>query len=190
LAASSAFTVKVNGDPAVALAGAVTVKCVAVPADTVMLGDVPAIVEVTVSVVVTVWDPLVLSVTLKEPVPAVSVAFAGSTAAPSVEVKWTVPAYDVAVLLKASSAVTPAVSAVPEIAAEGALTLKWVATAAATTEDPEVPVMDALTVSVAVTLWVPAVLKVTPKVPVPDARVVLAGNSAALSVEVKCTVPA
>jgi hypothetical protein len=60
---------------------------------------VPVVAEVTVSVAVIVWLPAVFSVALKVPTPLVSVAFAGSTEAPSLLEKCTVPAYDVAVLL-------------------------------------------------------------------------------------------
>ena len=51
----------------------------------------PVIELVTVSVAVIVWLPPVFSVTLKVPVPLVSVEFAGRTAAASLLVKWTVP---------------------------------------------------------------------------------------------------
>jgi len=46
-----------------------------------------------------------------------------------------------------------------------------------------------LTVSVAVTVWLPAVLNVTGNVPVPLESAVFAGNVACVSVLVKCTVP-
>ena len=69
----------------------VTVKDAAAAGLTVMLELVPVIVLVTVSVAVTVQVPTVLSVTEKELVPLARVALAGRTAAPSVEVKWTVP---------------------------------------------------------------------------------------------------
>ena len=48
------------------------------------------VIDVTVSVAVIDWLPAVLSVTLNEPVPPVSVPSDGSTAAP-VLAKWTVP---------------------------------------------------------------------------------------------------
>src|SRR5438067_10773540 len=47
-----------------------------------------------------------------------------------------------------------------------------------------------VTVSVAVTVWLPAVLSVTENVPVPPVRVALAGRTAWASVLVKCAVPA
>ena len=83
---------KLNAVPAVALAGADTEKCVAAAALTVIVLLVPVIEEVTVSVAVIVWLPAVSSVAEKLPVPLVSVASAGNTAAPSLLVKWTVPA--------------------------------------------------------------------------------------------------
>jgi hypothetical protein len=51
------------------------------------------------------------------------------------------------------------------------------------------PVIDGVTVSVAVTVQAPAVFSVTGKVPVPLVRVASAGSVAALSELVKCTVP-
>ena len=74
------------------LAGALTAKCVAAAALTVMLPLVPVIEEVTVSVLVIVCVPAVFSVALKVPVPLVNVEFAGSVALPSVLVKCAVPA--------------------------------------------------------------------------------------------------
>ena len=85
--------------PAVCGVGAVTTKCVAAPAFTVMELDVPVTDELTVSVAVMARVPGVLSVTENVPVPLVNVEFAGNVAAPSVLVKCTVPTYPVAVLL-------------------------------------------------------------------------------------------
>jgi hypothetical protein len=53
----------------------------------------------------------------------------------------------------------------------------------------EVPVIEAVAVSVAVMVWGPAVFRVTEKVPVPFASIELAGSTAWASVLVKCTVP-
>ena len=53
----------------------------------------------------------------------------------------------------------------------------------------DVPVIDEVTVSVAVMVWLPTVAKVTEKVPVPDVNVEFAGRVADASVLVKCTVP-
>jgi hypothetical protein len=63
------------------------------------------------------------------------------------------------------------------------------ASGGATVSEFEVPVMAALTVSVAVMVWLPAVPKVSLKVPVPLVSVMLDGSTAWPSVEVKCTVP-
>src|SRR4051794_27284266 len=71
----------------------------------------------------------------------------------------------------------------------GALTAKWVAAAADTAMLLLVPVMLLLAASVAVTVWLPAVLSVTEKVRAPLVRVLLAGRVAAPSELVKCTVP-
>ena len=57
-----------------------------------MASLVPVIDGVTVSVAVSVCVPAVRSVALNVPTPLVSVAFAGSVAAPSLLVKCTVPA--------------------------------------------------------------------------------------------------
>jgi hypothetical protein len=85
--------VKVKAVPAVAVAGALTMKWVAVvPAPlTVMVLLVPMMLAVTVSVAVSVWGPAVCRVALKVPVPAVKVLLAGRLAVPSLLVKWTVP---------------------------------------------------------------------------------------------------
>jgi hypothetical protein len=70
---------------------AFAVIVVGVPELTLMAFEVPVIVALTVSVAVTVLLPAVFKVTGNTPVPFVSVEFAGSTAAPSVLVKCTVP---------------------------------------------------------------------------------------------------
>ena len=79
---------------------------------------------------------------------------------------------------------------VPGVAVDGAVTVKCVAGAAPTATVPDVPVMELVTVSVAVTVSPPAVCKVTENVPVPLVKVALAGRVALPSLEVKCTVPA
>ena len=78
--------------PAVADAGAENAKCVARAALTAIAFDVPVIVALTVSVAVIVRLPAVRSVAEKVPTPFVSVASGGNVAAPSLLVKWTVPA--------------------------------------------------------------------------------------------------
>jgi hypothetical protein len=54
----------------------------------------------------------------------------------------------------------------------------------------ELPVIEALTVSVAITVWVPTVFNVTEKVPAPPVNIEFPGNEAWGSLLVKCTVPA
>ena len=124
---SSAVTVYEFDVPAVTGLVPVTEKWVAAPALTEIELEVPVMELVAVSVAVMVRGPVVLRVTENVPVPLVSVEFAGSTAAPSLEVKWTVPVYPVAVLLDASSAVTVMLKAVPAVAVPGAVTEKCVA---------------------------------------------------------------
>ncbi len=82
---------KLNDDPAVAEAGAETVKCVAVPALTATVFELPVIEAFAVSVAPRVWLPAVFSVAEKLPVPFVRVELAGRTACPSLPVKCTVP---------------------------------------------------------------------------------------------------
>jgi hypothetical protein len=53
----------------------------------------------------------------------------------------------------------------------------------------EVPVIETVTVSVAVMVWAAAVFNVAEKIPVPFVSVELAGSTAWLSLLVKCTVP-
>jgi hypothetical protein len=77
---SSAVTVKLKAVPAVAVAGALIVKCVALAALTVIVPVVPMMEVVTVSVAVSVWLLAVFKVALKLPVPFVSVLFTGNTA--------------------------------------------------------------------------------------------------------------
>ena len=89
--ASSAVTVKLKDVPESAVAGAVTEKCVAVPALTVIGFEIPVIVEVTVSVAVIVWFPAVFSVAGKVPTPLVNVVLGGNTAEGSVLENVTVP---------------------------------------------------------------------------------------------------
>ena len=60
---------------------------------------VPVIEALPLSVAVIVWLPAVFKVALNVPAPFVTVLLFGNVAAPSLLVKWTVPAYPVAVLL-------------------------------------------------------------------------------------------
>jgi hypothetical protein len=150
--------------------------------------EVPVIEADTVSVAVMVWFPPVFKVAESVPVPLVKVEFPGKTAVPSLLVKCTVPAY-AAALLNASSAATVNEKAEPAEADAAAETIKCVA-AAALTAVLEVPVIDGVTVSVAVTVWFPAVFKVAEKLSTPLVKMEFAGNTAATSLLVKCTVPA
>ena len=70
----------------------------------------------------------------------------------------------------------------------GALTTKWVA-GAVTLMPLLVPVIELVTVSVAVIVCVPEVFSVALKVPVPLLSVLLAGSDAVPSLLVKWTVP-
>jgi hypothetical protein len=84
-------TVKLNADPAVAEAGADTLKRLAAAGDTEIVPLVPSIDELAVSVAAIVWLPAILKVALNVPVPLVNVLSAGRMAFPSLLVKWTVP---------------------------------------------------------------------------------------------------
>src|SRR5205085_111567 len=139
---------------------ALTTKWVAAAALTAIALLVPVMLGVTVSVAVIVWLPAVFNVALNVPVPFVSVESAGSVAAPSVPVKWTVPAYPVERLLNGSSAVTVKLNALPAIVDPGAVTLKCVAAAGRTTNGILVPVILGFRSAVAVTVWFPAVLRI------------------------------
>jgi hypothetical protein len=77
----------------------------------------------------------------------------------------------------------------PAVAVEAVLTDRWVAAAALTAMALVVPVTELATVSVAVTVWLPPVLRVTETVPVPLVKVVLLGRTADPSLLVKWTVP-
>ncbi len=78
-------------EPAVAVPGAVTKKCVAASRLTVIVPELPVMEDVTVSVAVTPLAPTVFRVTENVPVPLVSVVLEGSKAAPSELVNCTVP---------------------------------------------------------------------------------------------------
>ena len=76
-------------------------------------------------------------------------------------------------------------------AARRALTTKWVAAAALTVMVLLTAVMLLVAVSVAVSVWLPAVLSVTLKVPTPLVSVAVGRQQGgAVSLLVKCTVPA
>jgi hypothetical protein len=154
-----------------------------------MVLDAPVIVLVTVSVAVMVCVPAASSVAEKVPVPLGSAEGNGRVAAPSLLVKSTVPEYPGLVFPSASSAVTVNVNEDPAVAVAGAETLKRAAGPGPTVIEPDVPVIDEVTVSVAVIVCDPAVFRVVLNEPVPDVRGESAGRTAAPSVDVKCTVP-
>jgi hypothetical protein len=169
---SSAVTVKVKPLPAVAVPGAVTRKCVAAAALTVMGPLVPVTV---VWLAVMVRLPAVVNVALKVATPLVKGLAAGSTVLAPVSVleKVTLPVKPVAVLLNRSSATTVKVKLLPATVAAGALTIKCDAAAALTAIALLAPVMLLVVLSVAVSVWLPAVVKVTLNVPTPLVRVTL-----------------
>jgi hypothetical protein len=82
--------VKANAVPAVAFAGAETVKWVAAAWLTVSVA-LPLIELVLMSAALIVWLPVVFKVALKVCVPAVKVLLPGKAAAPSLLVNVTVP---------------------------------------------------------------------------------------------------
>ena len=124
---SSAITVKLKAEPAIAVAGAEIVKCVAGPALTAMLDEVPVMEPVTESVAEIVWPPAVFSVAGNVPVPLVKVADVGSTANPSLLANCTTPSYPVTMLLSASSAVTVKLNDAPAVTGDCSETVKCVA---------------------------------------------------------------
>ena len=93
LVPSEKCPVAANGcvNPADTLAGVGATVIVCNTAVTAIKPEVPVIVPFTVFVAVTVWLPAVFNVTWNVPVPLARIEFAGSTAAPSVLVKCTVP---------------------------------------------------------------------------------------------------
>ena len=151
---SSAVTVKPTLLPAIALAGAVTAKCVAVVALTVIVVLAPVIDPLIRSVAVSAWPPAVVKVALNVPTPLVSGLAAGS----NVEAPWsllvndTVPVYALAVLLNWSWAVTVNGMPLPAMALPGAVTAKCVAVAALTATGPLNPVILDTVRSVAVSV--------------------------------------
>ena len=92
-------------------------------------------------------------------------------------------------MFEASCAVTVKLNDVPLVATAGAETTKCVAGPAFTVMLLEFPVIEAITVSVAVIVRKPAVLSIAGKVPTPFVSTAFAGSVAAPSLLVKCTVP-
>jgi hypothetical protein len=188
---SSALTVKVMAVPAVAVPGALTTRCEAAAALTVMVPLTPAMLLVAVSAADSVCAPAVVKVAVNVPTPDSSVLLAGNAVElpVSVLVNFTVPVYPEATLLNWSSALTVNPKPAPAVALLGALTIRCVA-AAGLTATVAVPVMPLVTVSVAVNVCVPDVLSVAVNVPTPDVKVALAGTTTpAGSLNVNATVP-
>lgn len=156
-----------------------------------LIGSEPVMELATVSVAVIVCVPLptVSSVAEKLAVPAANVESAGSVAWLSVLVKCTVPVYPTDVLFAASSAVTVSWIVFRVWVALGPVTPICVAAFVTTLIGPDVPLSEAVTVSLAVIVCMPSVLSVTWKLAVPPVSAEFAGNIACVSVLVKCTVP-
>ena len=75
-----------------------------------------------------------------------------------------------------TDAVTVNKNRIPAPIVAGAASARWVAVAAAVAMKPEVPVIEAVALSAAVIVWVPAVFRVVEKVPRPFVRLVSAGR--------------
>jgi len=84
----------------------------------------------------------------------------------------------VTVLLKGSKAVTVRLKGTPAVATGGPLTAKWLAAAGLTRTLMLVPVIEPLKRSVAVMTWLPAVLRVTEKLPTPPINARSRGRTA------------
>ena len=156
---------------------------------TVIVPVTPVMDDVAVSVARIVWPPSVWRVALYDALPFGTALSAGKTAAESVLVKWTVPAYVWLMLLKASRALTLTVNAVPAFTLVGPVTTRCVTAAAWTVVPLLLVVIAEFVVSVAVIVCVPAVRYVAEKEPTPFVSVLFAGRVAAGSELVKWTVP-
>ena len=88
-----------------------------------------------------------------------------------------------------SLAVMVTLNGSPLPALAGAETTNLVAVGLDTLIVPDAPVIELVTVSVAVMVCAPTVFSVAGKVPVPLVKVALPGSTAMPSVLVKCTVP-
>ena len=147
-----------------------------------------------VSVAVRLCVPLVLNVTVKVCVPlsAAGEGVVGRQDGLRIRAgemdRAGVAGGDVAV---GSWAVTVNLPARPAVNDDGKpATISVLAAAGSTVMPASVPLsMQPFAVSVAVSDWTPAVLKVAPKLPVPLVRVMLAGSTARASLLVKWTVP-
>ena len=93
-------------------------------------------------------------------------------------------------MLNRSCAVTLKAKPAPAVAAAGAPTAKWAVAAGLTVIGPLAPLILLVAWSVAVSVWLPAVVKVALNAPTPALSVLLAGREAWASLLVKVTVPA
>ena len=171
---------KARGLPVTAVAGAMTPKWVAAMAVTVINADVPLRYRSTpsASAAAKLRAPAVLMTTAKTPTPSVRVVSAGTWASGSVQVTCTVPPYVVTVLLFWSSATTLRINPLPAWTVVGlAKTARCVA-GFSTEIGLVVPVMLAVVASLAVMVWLPAVLKETLKTPTPLVKVTRLGKKA------------
>ncbi len=176
--------------PTVPVGGALEVTANAAAAVTLMeIDPVMELVTISVAVIVCVPLPTVSSVAENVEVPAVSVELAGSFAWLSVLVKCTVPVYPTDVFSAASSAATVSWKVCRVRVLPGPVTDMCLA-ALVTTLTALDPFSEAVTVSLAVIVCMPSVLRVTEKPPDPFVKVEFPGNVAWLSVLAKCTVPA
>jgi hypothetical protein len=136
---------------------------------------VPASEDEVVSAAVIVLLPALRRVTLKLPTPAVRGELAGSVASPSVLVKRTVPPYAGVAFPNASCALTVNWNGTPAVVDEGA-EMTYPAVVAGLTVTGRLAAIEGELVSVAVTVWLPAVFSVALKVPVPFTRGLSAGT--------------
>ncbi len=155
--ASCAATVAVNAVPEMAVVGTVVnASFDTAAAETVIAFEVAEVSPVLEAVIVR--EPAVFKVTAKALLPDVRVDAAGRVAAASLEVIETDPAKAVAVLLKASFAITVALNDVPAVADPGTrVNASWVADPALTVS---VAVAEVRPVAAAVMVREPAVLSV------------------------------
>ena len=179
---------------------------VTAPALTAIAGlGLGVLVPSVMSLAVTVALPAVLSVRLKTFDPRLKTAFAGKAAFVSLEVMPTASATLVTTFQLASTALTVTLKAVPAVRAVGVPVLPRLVPGAAVSPGtsncsfvnaPELTGMAELVLavllpsvtSVAVTVWLPPVMRVTLEVCVPLANAPLGGPAMAGSLEVKLTV--
>jgi hypothetical protein len=175
--------VRLNGTPEVAKVAPVKPKCVAaatLTVTTLIPSEAPLIGRKTSMF----WEPAVFRIAVKVPTPLDSVTFAGKTAWPSLVAMGHGPLNPKAALLFEFRAVTETVKATPATELVGAVRMVCVG-AMLTGIGLLVPAMLLVSASVAVTVCVPMVPKVTLIVPTPLVNMRFDGKVAALSVLVK-----